>query len=194
MKTKVVTLKVNRDAYKVSDCSSTLTVGELRNILGDLPQDMKVFFSNDNGYTYGAVNEEDVRTTLVVDRGVYEELESIRLKRKDYERIVKLLRIDLDDNEFNDEEYQEALENRRAELDARRNDNPYSFSWHFRNDKELWMDIISNDEEYHMEVRIYDRKTDHSELIDWYFTNDFAQKMEFEFEDDTYKVSFELVD
>lgn len=30
MKTKVVTLKVNRDAYKVGDCGGTLTVGELK--------------------------------------------------------------------------------------------------------------------------------------------------------------------
>lgn len=167
-------------------------------MLNDLDEDLKVYFSNEGGYTYGSINEEDVRTTLVVDRISYIQEESLPLRRTDFNRISQLLDIYFEDSEnyqYMSKEKQQKMEKKINEIDARQEDNPYSFTWSFKNQKELWIDIRSTTEEYRMEVRIYDKVTQKTEDLDWgYCSQDFGEYMEFEYDDDTYNISFELVD
>lgn len=57
----MVLLKTNRSGYlpkQVED--STITVRELIELLENCNKNDKVFFSNDNGYTYGYINEDTV--------------------------------------------------------------------------------------------------------------------------------------
>lgn len=50
-----VKLETRRDGYSVSQVGSTLTVKELIERLSEFDEDLPVVFSNDNGYTYGAI-------------------------------------------------------------------------------------------------------------------------------------------
>ena len=58
---KYVILQTCRDGYTAEQAdqwSTALTVGELITVLKQYDKDMKVFFDNDNGYTYGSVTED----------------------------------------------------------------------------------------------------------------------------------------
>ena len=61
---QVVLLESGRDGYDFEQCEThegkTLTVGELIEILEGYDDDMPVFFSNDNGYTYGVITESRI--------------------------------------------------------------------------------------------------------------------------------------
>ena len=48
-------IETSRTAYSPSDIKGTMTVGELRELLEDYPEDYPVIMSFDNGYTYGGV-------------------------------------------------------------------------------------------------------------------------------------------
>jgi hypothetical protein len=52
----IVTLKTNRDYYDAKECAeNSMSVGEFMDMLSNYPNDAKIVFSNDNGYTYGVV-------------------------------------------------------------------------------------------------------------------------------------------
>lgn len=55
MNKNIILLETRRDAYTPNECGATLTVGELIEILNDFDEETPVFFSNDNGYTFGAI-------------------------------------------------------------------------------------------------------------------------------------------
>ena len=55
-----ILLNTNRSGYSTDQIKNTLTVGELIGILSDYDEDAKVYFSNDNGYTYGGLNWDTV--------------------------------------------------------------------------------------------------------------------------------------
>lgn len=57
---KVLTMNTRRNGYSVDQCGRTLTVGELIAYLEQWDEDTKVFYSNDNGYTYGSINFNDI--------------------------------------------------------------------------------------------------------------------------------------
>ena len=57
---KYVILNTNRNGYSVEQCGRTLTVGELISELEQYDEDMKDYFSNDNGYTYGNIGYETI--------------------------------------------------------------------------------------------------------------------------------------
>ena len=46
-----------RDAYAPEQCYQTITVGKLIEILQEYDEDMEVYLRNDNGYTYGSIDE-----------------------------------------------------------------------------------------------------------------------------------------
>ena len=46
-----------RDGYSPEQCSETLTVGEMIEILSQYDEDMKIYLRNDGGYTYGSIDE-----------------------------------------------------------------------------------------------------------------------------------------
>lgn len=52
-------INTNRDGYAPYQCGSTMTVGELIEYLEQFDEDTEVMFKNDNGYTYGSINEND---------------------------------------------------------------------------------------------------------------------------------------
>lgn len=56
-------------AQQAEEWDTALTVRELINVLQGYPQDEKVYFDNDDGYTYGSVTED------CIDEEEYEEEE-----------------------------------------------------------------------------------------------------------------------
>lgn len=56
---KVLMLNTSRDYYDVRDIvetnDNTMSVGEMADLLKNLPREAKVVFRNDNGFTFGAV-------------------------------------------------------------------------------------------------------------------------------------------
>lgn len=55
-----VYLNTNRNGYAPEQCGRTLTVQELIDVLQALDPDANVYFSNDNGYTFGSIWYENI--------------------------------------------------------------------------------------------------------------------------------------
>lgn len=58
---KYLILQTSRKGYsaeQAEEWESALTVGELIEVLNGYNKDLKVYFDNDNGYTYGSVTED----------------------------------------------------------------------------------------------------------------------------------------
>ena len=54
---QIISVKTTRDYYDVQECAeNSLSVAEVMDILSTYPDDAKIVFSNDNGYTYGILN------------------------------------------------------------------------------------------------------------------------------------------
>lgn len=70
-----VILKTSRDAYKPQDCGYSVTVGKLIDILQEYNQNSKIYFSNDNGYTYGSIIYDSVDELEIGDEEKEEEEE-----------------------------------------------------------------------------------------------------------------------
>lgn len=51
-----ILMETRRDGYSTSQCGRTLTVGELIELLQGYDEETPIYFSNDNGYTYGSLN------------------------------------------------------------------------------------------------------------------------------------------
>ena len=58
---KKILLETNRSGYDTNQVGSTLTVGELIGMLMDFDEETPVYFSNDNGYTYGRLSWDTIR-------------------------------------------------------------------------------------------------------------------------------------
>ena len=56
------TSRTGYDAGQAEECETALTVRELINVLENYDDEMKVYFDNDNGYTYGSVTEDCIDT------------------------------------------------------------------------------------------------------------------------------------
>ena len=56
----VLFINGKRNGYSPEQCEGTLTVGELINILQGYNPNMKVYLKNDNGFTYGSIEEYDI--------------------------------------------------------------------------------------------------------------------------------------
>lgn len=57
-----LTIETRRSGYSVSQCGKTLTVSELVNFLSQWDDNTPVYFSNDNGYTYGSISFDDINS------------------------------------------------------------------------------------------------------------------------------------
>lgn len=57
-----VFIEGKRNGYSPEQCGSTLTVGELIERLQNYDEDAKIYLRNDNGYTYGSINDWDIET------------------------------------------------------------------------------------------------------------------------------------
>lgn len=56
---KKLIIAARRNGYDTDQCGRTLTVGELIEFLQDYDEDMPVYLSHDNGYTYGSIKGSD---------------------------------------------------------------------------------------------------------------------------------------
>lgn len=54
---KAIYIEGRRDGYSPEQCDSTMTVGELIEYLSQYSKDAEVYLKNDNGYTYGSIDE-----------------------------------------------------------------------------------------------------------------------------------------
>lgn len=61
-KTKIIGLSTNHTYYDIKEAiKDSITVGEFIDMLEYLPQDAKIVFRNDGGYTYGYINESVIK-------------------------------------------------------------------------------------------------------------------------------------
>ena len=56
-----IILETTRTGYSPDQCYSTLTVKELIQELEQYDEDLKVYFSNDGGYTYGEITKSNIK-------------------------------------------------------------------------------------------------------------------------------------
>lgn len=57
---EVITIEAQREGYSINQCYKTMTVGELIQELSQYDEDTPIYFSHDNGYTYGSLKEENI--------------------------------------------------------------------------------------------------------------------------------------
>lgn len=57
---KTVLIDTNRACYELAQCSDTLKVRDLIEILEEFDPEAPIVFRNDNGYTYGSLSEDDI--------------------------------------------------------------------------------------------------------------------------------------
>lgn len=46
-----------RNGYNPTQCGKTMTVGELMEYLEQFDEDAEIYLKNDNGYTYGSIDD-----------------------------------------------------------------------------------------------------------------------------------------
>ena len=56
-----LTLETKREGYSPDQCGSTMTVGELIDYLSQFDENAKIYYSNDNGYTYGSIKDYQIQ-------------------------------------------------------------------------------------------------------------------------------------
>ena len=62
----IVKLKVTRDEYDIRNASKySISVSELFEILERCPQNAKIVFDNDNGFTFGEISSNTIRVVEV---------------------------------------------------------------------------------------------------------------------------------
>lgn len=57
---KMVFIKTKAECYSPEYCTESITVGELIEKLQEYDENLKICFDNDNGYTYGSIDFEDI--------------------------------------------------------------------------------------------------------------------------------------
>lgn len=64
---KYLEISAVREGYAPDQCSDTMTVRELRNLLDYFDDDLPIYLSHDDGYTYGSVTEQAINTVYYDD-------------------------------------------------------------------------------------------------------------------------------
>jgi hypothetical protein len=109
METRIITLSTRRSDYSIKDAADeSMTVEELIEELRYLPGDCKVVFSNDNGYTYGYIQDRDIDSEYIQSEEEEEDLvmerpemeyELSEAVRKNGDKPVKIIAVASDDGE-----------------------------------------------------------------------------------------------
>lgn len=60
---KALYINTNHTGYSPEQCGRTMTVGDLIDFLGEFDEDRRVYLRNDNGYTYGILDEREFVTS-----------------------------------------------------------------------------------------------------------------------------------
>lgn len=81
----IVKLRTNKDEYDIRNASEySYTVGQVIDILSRCPQNAKIVFDNDRGYTFGAIDSATIR---VVEVETFQE-EKEREKMEEIKNII----------------------------------------------------------------------------------------------------------
>lgn len=72
---EVIIIEAQREGYSIDQCYKTMTVGELMYALQEYDEDTPIYFSHDNGYTYGSLREENIDVRYDDDEEEQEEQE-----------------------------------------------------------------------------------------------------------------------
>ncbi len=56
-----------RNGYSPNQCGTTLTVGELIDILSGYDEELPIYLNNDNGYTFGSITEDSFEESETED-------------------------------------------------------------------------------------------------------------------------------
>lgn len=59
MKSAII-IEAEREGYSLSQCYKTMTAGQLIEVLQQYDEDTPIYFSHDNGYTYGSLRGENI--------------------------------------------------------------------------------------------------------------------------------------
>lgn len=54
----VLYIEGRRNGYGLDQCGRTMTVAEMIDFLSQFDEDTPIYLKNDNGYTYGNINED----------------------------------------------------------------------------------------------------------------------------------------
>ena len=57
----ILFLEGRRSGYSYDTCGNTMTVGDLIELLQDFDEDSPIYLRNDNGYTFGNIDEYSLR-------------------------------------------------------------------------------------------------------------------------------------
>lgn len=55
-----ITLETKREGYSVDQLGYTMTARDMIDYLEQFDDDTKIYFSNDGGYTYGTIKEDQI--------------------------------------------------------------------------------------------------------------------------------------
>ena len=86
----VLTIEAHRDGYSVDQVYETMTVSDLIYELENYPEDTPVYISNDRGYTYGGISEDDLSLKYVEEEDEEDEDEdSFEESKKSSKRLKR---------------------------------------------------------------------------------------------------------
>lgn len=74
MEKQVLIIEARREGYSTKQVYNTMTVGELKEYLDQFEDDVPVYLSHDNGYTYGGIHANDFMDDWVNDEKEEDEL------------------------------------------------------------------------------------------------------------------------
>jgi hypothetical protein len=60
-----VFIEGTRNGYNPNQCGRTMTVKELIEYLEQFDEDAKIYLKNDNGYTYGSINDYNIEEEYI---------------------------------------------------------------------------------------------------------------------------------
>lgn len=64
---EVLIMEANREGYSLDQIRETMTVGQLIGWLEQFDDDMPIYTSQDNGYTYGGITVENFRESEIAE-------------------------------------------------------------------------------------------------------------------------------
>lgn len=64
---QVLYIEGRRNGYGPDQCGRTMTVAELINYLSQFDEELPVYLSNDQGYTYGNIDEDSFEEDEYID-------------------------------------------------------------------------------------------------------------------------------
>lgn len=70
---EVIIIEAQREGYSIDQLHRTMTAGELMQVLSDYDEDTPIYFSHDNGYTYGSLKAENIDVRYEDEEENYEE-------------------------------------------------------------------------------------------------------------------------